>query len=509
VTGAGVTETVEVAGGTLRGTETGGVLAFWSIPFAAAPTGDGRWAPPRAPAPWTGIRGATAPGPVCPQPARPFSEWAHGRLPAIDEDSLTLHVWAPAQAAAGGRPVFVFIHGGGWALGWGSNPMLDGRHLARALDAVVVTINYRLGALGWLHHPALAAGSGAPIGDWALLDQLAALRWVADNIAAFGGDPTRVTLAGESAGAGSVLHLLTVAGADGLFARAVAQSPPLHELAIGADLGVRYTEALVAHLGLGEDVAAALDGLRALPAEAIVAAQEELLAGPFRGTRGGAMPITDPAVLPSDPAEVPAARATVPLLIGTNRDEATFFFRAGGRRLEPAPDELPAMVQRIGHVEDPAEAIAAARRALAPRIPDPSTNDLLVAAITEACFAGPVRRYAAARAAAGGHVHRFRIDHPSAEGDLGAVHSIDVPLLFGTWREGGVAARLAGDGPATAAVTDALVADWRRFVAGEPLDWSPVGSGDADGGGDADGDGLTELTVYGGPAGPRSLERAA
>jgi para-nitrobenzyl esterase len=490
---------VSIASGELRGAHLAGedVDAFRGVPYAAAPSSELRWAAPEVPAVWTGVRDATAPGPVCPQPARPFSQWAHGPLPPTDEDSLTLNVWRPAGSApSGGRPIVVFLHGGGWALGWGSNPLLDGRHLARALDAVVVTLNYRLGSLGWLWHPALAEDSAAPCGNWGTLDQLAALRWVAAHAAAFGGDRRRVTLAGESAGAGSVLHQLITPAASDLFTRAIALSPPLHELVVDSDRGGRWAQALCDHLGLGDDVSAALPRLRGLPAGAIVVAQEELLGAQFAGTRGGAMPIVDPASLPADPAAVPDARLEVPLLVGTSADEGTFFFRAGGRRVDPEPDRMEAMVARLAHSRRPGETIERTRDRLRAAGRPASPNDVLCAVVTEAWFAAPVKRYAAERAAAGGQVHRYRIDHRSAEDDLGAVHSLSVPLAFGSWREGGVAARLAGTGPGTAAVTEAIADDWRRFIHGDLLGWEPVRSAPT---------AATPLVVYGGMDGPRSL----
>jgi para-nitrobenzyl esterase len=430
---------------------------------------------------------------VCPQPARPFSEWAHGPLAPTAEDSLSLNVWRPADAED--RPVLVFLHGGGWTIGWGSNALLDGRHLAAALDAVIVTINYRLGSLGWLYHPALAAAADAPAGNWGLLDQLAALRWVQDNIASFGGDPSRVTLGGESAGAGSVLHLIGHPGAQGLLQRAVTLSPPLHELVIDKALGTRWTAALSAALGLGDDVAAALPAMQALSADAVIAAQEQLLAGEFKGTRGGVLPIADPHSLPVDPAATPAAAPEIPLLIGTNAQEGTFFFRAGGRRVDPGPEQLRAMVARLAHVAPDAVSGPIAKaydRLAADGIPDPTANDVLCAVVTDAWFAGPVRRYAAARVAGGATVHRYRIEHPSPDpDDLGALHTISVPLLFGSWREGGVPRRLAGDSTETSEVTAAIQADVRRFVHSEPLGWAAV-----------------EEIVYGGPEGPRSVRRS-
>ena len=486
--------------GRLRGAQSpAGVGICRGVPYAASTAGAGRWSPPAPAAAWVGERDARWPGPICPQPARPFSEWAHGPLAPAAEDCLSANVFSPP--GDGPHPVFVFLHGGGWALGWGSNPLLEGERLARRLDAVVVTINYRLGSLGWLWHPDLAVDPLGPAGNWGLLDQLAALRWVAEHISAFGGDPARVTLAGESAGAGSVLHLLSQPDAAGLFGRAIVQSPPLHELVVDAELGRSWSEAMFARLAGGAlagggGVRSRLKALRELPVQTIVDCHEELLATPaFRGTRGGAMPIVDPASLPADPAQVPGASAEIPVLIGTNSAEGTFFFRAGGRRVAPDEERLEEMVANLAGAEDARGLIAAERERAAAAGRAVSANDVLCAIVTEAWFSGPVRRWSAARAAAGADVHRYLIEHPAAEDDLGATHSIDVPLLFESWRDGGVAGRLAGEGDAVAAVSDMLTTDWRRFVHSETMDWPPL---------QADGQ-AGRMAVYGAPGTPRAI----
>ena len=177
--------------GDVRGHRDGEVWAFLGIPYAAAPVGERRFAAPEPPAPWTGVRDADAFGPAPPQPDRPIGVWFHGPTPSTDEDCLSLNVWTPAVGDGEARPVLVWIHGGGWALGFSGSPLFHGARLAAAIDAVVVTINYRLGSLGWLNHPALAATPGGPAANWGLQDMAAALAWVRDNAAAFGGDPSR------------------------------------------------------------------------------------------------------------------------------------------------------------------------------------------------------------------------------------------------------------------------------------------------------------------------------
>ncbi|MBS1843695.1 MAG: carboxylesterase/lipase family protein [Actinobacteria bacterium] len=448
--------TANIPSGAVTGARVGEVDRFLGIPYAAAPTGTRRWAPPEPVPAWDGELDATSPGPAPPQPERPINEWFHGPLVATDEaGGLSLNVFAPR--GEGSRPVLVWLHGGGWAVGWSTAPIFDGAALAAALDAVVVTVNYRLGSLGWLHHPEL----GAPGGDWGFLDQALALRWVRDSIAPFGGDPTRVTLAGQSAGAGSVLHLLTSPAGEGLFARALALSPPLGEAVVPAALGVEWAEALGERLVGGLD----LDAMRAIPADTVVAAHEELLTDPrFRGTRGGAMPIVLPGAIEHDPFDAATIRPEIPLLIGHTADEATFLFRAAGRWLDPDERLLTGIVSHQRGVDDPAATIAAYRAAN----PEADGNELLCRIVTDKLFAEPVADYAAARAAAGAEVYRLRIDHIGPDERLGATHAIDVPLLFGTYARVPNARAVSGDGPAAVAASAALQEACRAFVHGEP-----------------------------------------
>jgi para-nitrobenzyl esterase len=240
-----------IEGGAVRGAALSGVYEFLGLPYGAPPTGSLHWRPPRSPAEWRGVRDATKFAPSCPQPTRgnPF-------LPAgaLSEDCLYLNVYTPSLRHKQNRPVLVWIHGGGFTEDGARN--YDGAKLA-ADGAVVVTINYRLGALGFLAHPALARRPGGSAGNYGLMDQIAALRWVRDNIARFGGNPGNVTIAGQSAGGVSVLALLVSQRSRGLFQRAIVESgafaltqrPLAHAEAVG--------EAFAAQAGCADQTAQA------------------------------------------------------------------------------------------------------------------------------------------------------------------------------------------------------------------------------------------------------------
>ncbi|MBW8303215.1 MAG: carboxylesterase family protein, partial [Brevundimonas sp.] len=203
---------VDAPAGSLRGVAEAGVHVFRGVPFARPPVGDLRWRPPASLPRWNGVREATEFGAACPQPASPFAHHA-----AVSEDCLFLNIWAPDQARR--APVLVWIHGGSLISGAASEAIYDGAAFA-GQGVVLVSINYRLGALGWLAHPGLSAESPDNIsGNYGLMDQIEALRWVRRNIGAFGGDPDNVTIAGESAGALSVLYLMAAPEARGLFHR--------------------------------------------------------------------------------------------------------------------------------------------------------------------------------------------------------------------------------------------------------------------------------------------------
>ncbi len=281
------------------------VRVFKGIPFAAPPVGNLRWRAPKPPAHWTEVRKADQFGPICMQAA------PNGSDQKVSEDCLYLNVWTGARSASEKRPVMVWIYGGGYNTGSGSQPLYDGEALAKK-GVVVVTFNYRLGVFGFFSYPELSMESGREAtGNFGLLDSIAALRWVKKNIAAFGGDPARVTIFGESAGAGMVANLMTVVQAKGLFERAIGDSSAwstatlakLKTLEDAEEEGVRYANSLGAK---------SLADLRAKPADVIL-----------KGGRGAGM-IVDGAYVREEPSKIFAEgqQAEVPVLVGSNRDES-------------------------------------------------------------------------------------------------------------------------------------------------------------------------------------------
>jgi para-nitrobenzyl esterase len=296
-----------VQGGEVAGVIQGDAAVFKAIPYAAPPVGPLRWAPPRPPLPWTGVRDASQFGAICPQPAG-----ARRLDPSkASEDCLTLNIWTPAARPAKPMPVMVWLHGGGYETGSGSDPLYDGKAFARD-GVVLVTINYRLGVLGFFAHPALtkAAGPKAPLANYGLMDQVAALAWVKANIAAFGGDPANVTLFGESAGGAAVVNLLAVPAARGLFQKAIAESAGFWQGSAPLAEAEKRGLAIAGKLGVADGGLAAL---RAVPAETLTAFHDD------------AETVVDGRFLPANPAEAlrTGRAADIPLIIGTNDNEGS------------------------------------------------------------------------------------------------------------------------------------------------------------------------------------------
>ncbi|GAB3515962.1 carboxylesterase/lipase family protein [Phytohabitans suffuscus] len=451
--------------GTFRGRASDGVLSFKGVPYAAAPVGDLRFAPPQPPPPAVGVVDASRYGPTVSGPPQRSAVMAElvpdPTIPGAN--GLNLSVWTPDTGAS--LPVFVWIHGGGFVTGTGAVTAFDGSAFAR--DGVVaVVVNYRLAVEGFLQIPGTVANRG-------LLDQVAALEWVRDNIAAFGGDPARVTVAGESAGGMSVMTLLATPRARGLFHRAISQSGDAHHVHT-PDQAALVTAQLCADLG----VARSPDALGAVPDDELYRALNEVIGTVQAGrdpkwrplNRLVVQPVVDGDVLPRHPVEAYAdgAGAGVALLVGTNANEYGLFTIPTG--LAGALDEplLEALVGRLG--VDAREMIATYRGLL----PSADHADLFMA-IQGDWFAGvPIVRAIEAREKAGApsYAYEFAWNPPTYGGRLGACHTIEVPFVFDTLADPW-GARLRGDAPPQP-LADEMHGAWVAFVYGT-VDWPAYG----------------------------------
>ena len=400
------------------------IEAYLGIPFAAPPTGDRRWRPPHPPESWTGVRDCTRPGPAAIQIHRP----AGGPLPPQDyttaEDCLNLNVYTPATG--GQRPVLFWVHGGSYMNGRGANN--NGTFLSRNGDMVVVTVNYRMGLLGFLDLAWLdpeRAGSH----NLGIQDQIAALRWVRDNISQFGGDPAQVTICGESAGAGSVLAILASPSADGLFHRVISQSAP----AAFGPADDTLARSLADQVG-----ASTIQDLLALTSDDILRAQQSMAHTAAQRTQetqppslpdnAGRFfrPAIDGITVTRDAAEAAAERG-IPLLIGTNDDEGTLF----SLHLNPAmsQDDLTAMAAvRAG---DAATEIVATYQA---EYPEFTPHQIAQQWIGDLRFWTCTLDVADAAADHGTPVHLYRFGWKTQGfgGQFGAMHAVEIPFIWKT-----------------------------------------------------------------------------
>lgn len=340
------TEVVETGYGPVRGGHDGRVKFWKGIRYAAPPLDELRFRAPEPPQRWTEVADATQYGPACPQPVVPRMPLDLGA--PLGEDCLRLNVWAPAGAQPGaGKPVMVWLHGGAYVLGSGSQPLYDGRALAATGDVIVVTVNYRLGALGFLDLSSFSTWRRPFDSNIGLRDVLAALGWVRDNIAAFGGDPGNVTVFGESAGAGLVTTLLASPAAQGLFVRAIAQSSPATSV-YDQERGRRVATSLLEKLGIA---AAEVRRMTEVSTEALVAATHEVFNEvPVRNPGTLAfVPIVDGDLLPDYPVKLAeeGRLLPVPLIIGTNKNEAALFRLMRSPLMPITPRAITSMFDQI------------------------------------------------------------------------------------------------------------------------------------------------------------------
>jgi len=437
----------ETRSGSLKGREREGTLLFAGIPYARPPVGELRFRAPQPHPGWEGVRDAQRFGPAAPQlPTGGLTANAPVRW---DEDCLTLNVCTPSLE--GSRPVLFWIHGGGFLTGQGSIPWYNGSSFATRGDVVTVSINYRLGALGFAHLAEL--GGEASSGMNGILDQIAALEWVRDNISRFGGDPERVTIAGESAGAMSVGTLLGCPAARGLFRGAILQSGAAHHTASPADANAVCRELL-------EELAASdLEALERASTAEILEAQMRVVGRARSGAAAGGLPfrpVVDGVHLPTPPIEGlrSGGASEVALLIGTNLDETTLFGQgeADAARLARVADHV---------FEDGSAALDVYRR----QRPDASAGELMVALTTDQMFRIPAVRAAEAQLEAGGRAFKYLFSWPSRAfgGRLRATHALEIPFAFNNLERAGVDVFL-GEGPRPSELAEAMHEAWIAFI---------------------------------------------
>ncbi|MFE8597771.1 carboxylesterase/lipase family protein [Archangium violaceum] len=419
----------DTASGQVRGVLSEGIRVFKGIPYGGPTSGKNRFMPPVKPEPWSGVRDAIEYGPRCAQRSAIGTAVSREVVAALvtpdtqamSEDCLVVNVWTTGVADGGKRPVMVWLHGGGFVEGSGSASLYDGTALSRRGDVVVVTLNHRLGALGYLY----TGAANTPSGNAGMLDIVAALEWVRDNIASFGGDPGNVTIFGESGGGMKVTILLAMPAAKGLFHKAISQSGAMVH-ALKPEQAASYTGELLAELELQ---AGDLEALQNLPVEKVFDAQVAVQKKD-RGTfsfNSPFTPVMDGQVLPGNPFDpsAPAVSAGVSLMIGTNKDEMTMFLHG---KLGAMPDGVARMGlgRLVGDAKD--QVFDHYRRTM----PDAPAKDLILAAGSD-LFRAPSLLAAERKVAQAGapvYVYLFTWETPILEGQLKSTHALEIPFVF-------------------------------------------------------------------------------
>lgn len=445
--------------GKVRGALDDGIKVFKGIPYAAPPTGLHRFHPPRPSGEWRSIRDALAFGPMCPQlPGRRASfaaSWTHDK--EASEDCLVLNVWTPGLHDQRRRPVMVWLHGGGFYGLSGSRNVFDGTRLCKRGDVVVVTLNHRLNAFGFLYLGKLGGAEFAESGNVGILDIVAALRWVHDNIDAFGGDPENVTIFGQSGGGAKVSTLMAMPQARGLFHKAIVQSGS-HLQALSADEATRYATAFLAAAGVKPNEPQRLEKLTT---DQLVAALATVMKAP--GAKPHFSPVVDGIVLPGGPwqPEAPPVSARVPMLIGSTRTETTALLGVGHDALFQQDDAT--LARNLGAwvpVKDVPRVIAGFRKIM----PNASASDLFFAITTDRRVRQQAWAQAERKAAQNGApVWLYELDWatPVDDGKWGSPHSLDLPFVFDNVA---MSASMVGTGDKPQRMADQMSAAWIAFA---------------------------------------------
>ena len=470
----------ETKTGMIEGNEQHGLYVFKGIPYAAPPLGELRWLPPQPVKPWEGVRQAKEYGSIAPQ--NPMMggvlDDLHKDEPK-DEDCLFLNIWTPGLDDTR-RPVMVWIHGGAFNIGSGSQPMYDGSNLAARGDVVVVTINYRLGELGFLRLKEVTGGTIPSTGNEGLMDQVAALAWVRDNIVAFGGDPDNVTVFGESAGGMSIGCLLAMPSARGLFHKAILESSvggmavPLNEAVVVAE---HFLETLGIHRG---DAGA----LRSLTVEQILATDMKLrakMAGPGEALKITVTePVVDGETIPEVPTEAikQGASKDITLLVGTCLEEWKLFAVMQPDLAELDEAEMLKRLEMFMPTEQVPPMVEAYRKAREKRGVGTKPSDLITAIQTDLMFRMPALQLVEAQRNNNqlAYHYLFTWVSPVMGGILGACHALDIGFVFGTYDD-----TFCGTGPDAAKLSRCIQDAWIAFArTGDPScesvgTWPPYG----------------------------------
>jgi len=467
---AGLFVTADTAYGKVQGLDISGIKTFLGVPYGASTAGKNRFMPPQKPAPWAGVRDALHYGQISPQPpADPRLEYVRAidwdKQPGgMGEDCLVLNIWTPSLASGTKRTVMVSFHGGGFGTGSSNAPGYYGDPLARFGDVVVVTVNHRLASLGFLHLADLGAPPEfAQSGDAGMLDLVAALQWIRDNIANFGGDPNSVFIFGQSGGGAKTSTLMAMPTARGLFHRAGVQSGSLLR-ALSREAATASAQKLLSKLEIDKT---RIPDLQKLPFEKILEAQIAVF-GP--GIPAGLSPVLDGTVLPQNPFDptAPAISADVPMIISTTLDDGALFL--SNFNLDEAG--LRASVDKIAG-SNGARVLAAYRKTY------PDTSPYLIQAmiVTDRTFRLNAYRQAERKAALGkasAYMYFWDWPSPAFQGKFGAIHGTDVGLSFHNSR-----GAITGDGPEARMMADKLASAWVAFAkTGDPNNpalphWSP------------------------------------
>lgn len=466
---ASATETAlaETAAGKIRGTRDHGAYAFKGVPYGASTAGARRFLPPVKPQPWTGARDAMELGPRAPQPVRnlipEMGDALTGHGP-MSEDCLTLNVWT-AGLKTGKRPVMIWFHGGGFRTGWSGSIMYDGAALARKHDVVVVGVNHRLNAFGYLYLADLGNPKFAESSNVGVLDLIAALQWVRDNIAAFGGDPANVTIFGQSGGGGKVCTLQAMPGAHGLFHKMIVQSTISDTGLWGLPRAeaAKLTGALLTRLSIKPDQ---LDQLQQLPFETLLRA----MAGesPSADLALQYVPMVDGRTLPTDPFDPadPGVSSTVPLMVGSVETESVPYTApqdAYWTVTDLDDAALRARVQRTLSVADAEAArIIALYRQGRPQASNANLAQIVASdAGSTRTAANVIAEHKAALRKAPVYLYGFDWYSPLRDGRIRAMHGMELPFVFdhvdaATW--------MTGSGPDRQALADQMSAAWVAFA---------------------------------------------